>query len=341
MQKMSFLLAGVLILTFIPCITFGATPFYEGKTIRIIVGVSAGGAFDHYARILSRHMGKYIPGKPTIIVENMTGAGGLIAANYLYKIAKPDGLTIAHFNGGLLFSQALEQPGIEFDARKFEYLGAISKENGVLFLTKTSGITNIDQLMAAKTPVKLGGVGVGSYAPDGIIRILKATVGLPLQLVAPYKGGADIRLAAEGGELAGSILAWDAIKMAWSTRLESGQAFVVLQAVPKPLRDLPNVPLAISLAKTEEARQLIDLYVHNNNTFSRLFVLGPGVPKDREEILRKAFQETLKDKEFMEEASKARLGIDPVTGEEIEKAVEGIFKMDSTTINKLKDILYK
>jgi len=325
----------------VPAMSFGAAPFYEGKTVRIIVGVSAGGAFDNYSRILSRHMGKYIPGKPTIIVENMVGAGGLISANHLYRAAKPDGLTIGHFNGGLLFGQVLEQPGIEFDARKFGYLGAISMENSVLWVTKASGISNIEQFMASKTPVKLGGVGIGTYAPDGIIRIWKAVSAFPAQLVTPYKGGADIRLAAEGGELAGSVLSWDAMKSNWGKRFDSGQAAVILQAVPKPLPDLPKVPLGISLAKTEEARQIIDIGIHLNNTFARPYVLGPGIPKDRVQALQKAFMETMKDKDFADECEKAKLSIDPVDGQELEAAVLGTFKTTPALAAKMRDILYK
>ncbi|MEI7673169.1 MAG: tripartite tricarboxylate transporter substrate-binding protein, partial [Deltaproteobacteria bacterium] len=310
----------------------------EGKTIRIVVGVSAGGGFDLYARILSRHMTRYIPGKPTIIVENVTGGGGMICANQLYKLAEPDGLTIGHFNGGLLFGQVLEQAGVEFDARKFGYLGAASKENSVLWLTKASGITNLDQLKAAKTPVKLGATGVGSYARS-IIGIWKEASGIPVQIVGPYKGGADIRLAAEGGEVAGSVLAWDAMKSTWGKRFETGEATVILQATPKPLPDLLKVPLGISLAKTEEGRQLIETGIHLNNIFSRPFVLGPGVPKDRMDILRAAFQNAVKDKAFIDECAKANLGVEPSSGDEIERAVLNSFKTPRTITMKLKDIM--
>jgi len=321
--------------------TLGAAPFYEGKTIRITVGVSAGGGFDNEARILSRHMPKYIPGKPTIIVENVTGAGGLICANQLYKLAAPDGLTFSHFNGGFLFAQVMEQPGIEFDARKFGYLGCVAMENAVLWVTKASGITSFEQFLASKTPVKLGGTGIGAYAPDAIIKIWKAVSPMPIQLVGPYKGGADIRLAAEGGELAGSVLSWDAMKSAWKKRFDAGEAMVILQAVPKPRPDLPNVPLDIRLAKTDEARQLIEVGVHLNNTFARPFVLGPGVPKDRADILRTAFEKTMKDKEFISECEKARLPVDPVSGEALEKAVLGAFQTPRPVIEKLKEITYK
>jgi len=325
-------------IAFIPHITRAAAPFYEGKTIRISVGVSAGGGFDLYARILSRHMPKYIPGKPTIIVENVTGAGGLICANQLYKLAEPDGLTIGHFNGGLLFGQVLEQPGIEFDARRFGYLGAACMENSVLWLTKASGFTHLDQLMASKTPVKLGATGVGSYARS-IIGIWKEVSGMPVQIVGPYKGGADIRLAAEGGEVAGSVLSWDAMKSTWGKRFATGEATVILQAVPKPLPDLPKVPLGIRMAKTEEGRQLIEVGIHLNNTFSRPFVLGPGVPKDRADVLRAAFQKTMDDKEFVGECAKANLSVDPASAEEIENAVLNSFKTPRAIVQKLKDIM--
>ncbi len=341
MKKLLSVTAVIVGIALIPHITLGAAPFYEGKTIRIMVGVSAGGGFDNEARILARHMPKYIPGKPTIIVENVTGAGGLICANQLYKLAAPDGLTLGHFNGGFLFAQVMEQPGIEFDARKFGYLGCVAMENAVLWVTKASGITSFEQFMASKTPIKLGGTGIGAYAPDAIIKIWKAVSGMPVHLVGPYKGGADIRLAAEGGELAGSVLSWDAMKSAWKKRFDSGEATVLLQAVSKPRLDLPNVPLDIRLAKTDEARQLIEVGIHLNNLFARPFVMGPDVPKDRADILRAAFDKTMKDKEFISECEKVKLAVDPVSGEELEKAVLGAFKTPSALVAKLKDIMYK
>jgi tripartite-type tricarboxylate transporter receptor subunit TctC len=341
MRKLSYLIAVIFALTFIPGITFSAAPIYEGKTIRIIVGYSAGGGYDTYARVFSRHIGKHIPGNPNVIVENMTGAGSLISANYLYKVAKPDGLAIGHFNGGLFFNQVLDQPGIEFDARKFEYIGAATTEDCALAFSKASGITSIEKWMASKTPVKMGGVGPGAYAPDNVIRILKAALGLPIQLVSGYKGTADIRLAVESGELAGTTWGWDSMKVTWRKSLEAGDVVVVLQAVPKPLPDLPNVPLAISLAKTDEARLLVEVGVHSPHKFARPFVLSPGVPKEQVQILRNAFEETLKDKDFLAETEKMKLGLNPLTGGDLEKTVAGIFKLDSVMLAKLKDILYK
>ena len=322
-------------------VAFAAAPFYEGKTIRIIVGYSAGGGYDMYARVLSRHMGRHIPGNPTIIVENMTGAGSLISANHLYKVAKPDGLTIGHFNGGLFFNQVLAQPGIEFDARKFEFIGAAVKEEVAFAFMKSSGITSIEKWMSSKTPVKMGGVSPGAFAPDNVIRLVRAALGLPLQLVSGYKGTADIRLACESGELAGTSWGWDSMRSTWRQRLDAGDVVVVLQGVPKPFPDLPTVPLAINLAKTDEARMLIEMGIHSPSLFARPFVLPPGTPKERIQLLRNALMETLKDKEFLGETEKAKLDLGPVTGEELEKAVAGIFKLDANLSAKLNTILFK
>ncbi|MBI4634127.1 MAG: hypothetical protein HY742_09590 [Deltaproteobacteria bacterium] len=320
---------------------FGASSFYDGKTIRIVVGYSAGGGYDTYARVISRHIGKHIPGNPTVIVENMTGAGSLIAANYLYRVAKPDGLTIGHFTGGLFFKQVLQQPGVEFDARKFVFLGAAAKEEGVYAFSKKSGITSMEKWMAAKTPLKMGGVAPGSNSPDNIIRILKAALGLPIQLVSGYKGSPEVRLAIEQGELAGSALGWTAMRSTWRKSLESGDIAVVLQAVPKPFPDLPKVPLAINYAKTDEARQLIEVGIHSPSVFVRPFALPPGTPREQTQILAKAFTDTLKDKGFLAEAEKANLDIEPVSVSELEKSVASLFKLDSAMLTKLKDILFK
>jgi tripartite-type tricarboxylate transporter receptor subunit TctC len=327
-------------LTFIPVIASATAPFYEGKTIRIIVGFSPGGGFDTYARVISRHMGKHIPGNPTMIVENMPGAGSLILANHLYRVAKPDGLTIGYFGGALFFNQLMGQPGIEFDALKFEFIGAAMKQGLVYAFTKKSGITSIEKWMTSKTPVKIGGFSPGAYSDNGI-RIVKAALGLPTQLISGYKGTAEIRLAAESGELAGGCWGWESMRPTWRHSLETGDVVVVLQGVPKPFPDLPNVPVAINLAKTDEARQLIEVGIHYPSIFDRPFVLPPNTPKDRVQILRKALQETLKDKEFLAETEKAKLDLNPVTGEELEKAVAHLFKIDPAMSAKLKEILFK
>jgi tripartite-type tricarboxylate transporter receptor subunit TctC len=316
-----------------------AQDFYKDKTVRIVVGFTAGGGFDAYSRAIARHMTRHIPGHPTIIVENMPGAGSLISANYVYKIAKPDGLTIGHFIGGLLLSQVLGQKGIEFDARKFEYVGAPTYEHPVCAMTKASGITSLDKWFASPSPVKIGGVATGSSNPDNIVRAIKAAIGLPIQLVTGYKGTAEIRLASEGGELAGSCWGWGSVRATWRKGLDSGEVQVVLQITTKPHPDLPSVPLAISYAKTDEARRILETAVYNDSTLVRAYTLPPGTPKDRVQILRQAFQATLRDPAFLAEAEKTRLEINPVSGEEIERTVANLFKIDPAMVAKLRTIL--
>ncbi len=182
--------------------------FFKNKTFRIIVGFAAGGGFDTYSRAIGRHIGKHIPGNPNVIVENMTGAGSLLAANHLYKVAKPDGLTVGNIHGNQVLNQVLGGPGIEFDARRFQWIGVPVKDNGACALTKASGITSLDKWMASKTRVKLGGGGPGDTTTANA-KVLMEALGLPIQLVMGYKGTSDIRLAAESGEVAGACFQWE------------------------------------------------------------------------------------------------------------------------------------
>ena len=182
-----------------------ADDFYKGKTIRIIVGGSAGGGFDTYSRVMARHMGKHIPGHPAIIVENMTARGNPDRSQILHSGAKPDGLAFGIFNGALILGRVLGMKGIDFDMRELEYLGVPVQDSTVCALRKESGVTNMDQWFASKTAIKLGGLGPGNSTSD-VARAIKATLDLPIQLVEGYKGTTEIRLAADAGELQGSLL---------------------------------------------------------------------------------------------------------------------------------------
>jgi tripartite-type tricarboxylate transporter receptor subunit TctC len=315
-------------------------PYYEGKTLRVLVGLAPGGGFDTYARLIGRHLGRHIPGNPVVVVDNVPGAGSILMTNQLYKVYKPDGLTVGHFNGAIILGQVLGQQGIEFDARRFEYLGAAVKEDVVCGLTRASGITSIERWRAARAPVKLGGVATGA-TPDNAARILKAALGLPVQVVSGYKGTSVIRLAAESGEIAGGCWSWESMRATWRTGLESGEVIPVVQIVAKPFPELANVPLAVNLARSEDARRLIEVGVQNSSAFARPFALPPGTPKDRVETLRKAFHATLKDPAFLAEAQKANLEIAPVTGGEMAKLVADVFTLDAGLQAKLKDALYQ
>jgi tripartite-type tricarboxylate transporter receptor subunit TctC len=314
-------------------------PFYRGKTVRIVVGFSPGGGFDVYSRAISRHLGKHLPGNPTVIVENMTGAGSLVAANHIFKVAKPDGLTVGNINGGIFVQQLLGWPGIEFDALKYEHVGVPVKDKSVCVMTKASGFSTMEQWLASKSPLKLGATGPGS-ATHNVPLILKEALNLPIQLVSGYKGIADIRLAAESGELAGVCgWTWDSLKATWGKALDSGDAVVVLQTVSQPIAELPKVPLAISAAKTEAARQLIQAGIHDVSDLTYSYVLPPGTAKDRVQIVRKAFAETMKDPEFLADTNKSKLGIDPMTGDELDQTVARLFKLTPGVVGKLKEVL--
>jgi tripartite-type tricarboxylate transporter receptor subunit TctC len=318
--------------------TLAQDSFFKGKTIRIIVGLSPGGGYDTYSRLVARHLGKHLAGNPTVIVENMPGAASLIAANHLYKVARADGLTIGHFLGGLFMQQLLEKPGIEFDARKFEYIGVPAQDHFVLALSRAAGVTSAEQWMASKRIVKIGGVGTGSPTDD-IPRILVATIGLPVQLVTGYKGTAEVRLAFNSGEVNGVCNAWESLRATWRKELDAGEVNLVLQASGRSHPEMAKIPLAISFARTDEARRLIEVGVHSVPPTARPYVLPPGTPKDRVEILRRAFMDTMKDPELLAEAQKAKLDINPADGKELERSVRDLFALEPALVARLKEIL--
>jgi tripartite-type tricarboxylate transporter receptor subunit TctC len=314
--------------------------FYKGKNVRIIVGLSAGGGYDTYTRAIARHLGKHIPGNPTIIVENMVGAGSLIAANHLYRVAKPDGLTIGHFLGGLFLQQVLGRPGIEFDGRKFEYLGVPTQDNQMLAISKRTGINTVEEWYSSKKVVKFGGVGAGS-ATDDLTKVAIATIRLPIQLVSGYKGTAEVRLAFNSGEIDGLSSAWESFKSTWTKEVENGDIKMILQAIAKPHPELPKVRRVIDYAKTDLDRKVIHVGMHNYNPVARPYLMPPGTPKDRVALLRRAFMATLKDPEFIADATKANLDLNPLSGEDLEKTVREIYDAEPAVVERLKEILLK
>lgn len=340
MHRKLFLLLAVVAagLAVTPGPGFAAESFYQGKLIRIVVGYTPGGGFDTYTRLIARHMGKHVLGNPAVVVENMPGAGSLIAANNIYSIAKPDGLTIGNFISTLIMGQLLGQEGIAFDIRKFELLGSPIRETMVMLCSKKAGITSVEKMMSADPPIKVGGTSFGDMSYNAP-KVLASVVGLPIKLIEGYKGTAEIRLAVESGEVSCTFLGWESAKPSWQRALESGDAVAVLQLADKPHADLPKVPLVSNLAKAEEDRQLIKLSTYGLISITRLYALPPGTPKDRVQILRKAFLDTLKDKEFLAEAKKAKIDVNPVTVEEIKEITNGLFNLRPPTVGRLKDIL--
>ena len=314
--------------------------FYRNKTVRIIVGGSAGGGYDTYTRTIARHLGKHVPGNPTFVVDNMTGAGSLIAANYTYKIAKPDGLTIGHFIGGLILQQVLGKPGIEFEGTKFEYLGVPAQDTTTIGISKSSAVASIDQWLSSKTMLKFGGVGPGA-ATDDVTKVVRATVGLPIQLISGYKGTADIRLAIAGGELHGLTNSWESFKSGWIKEIETGAIVIVMQMLPQRHPELPNVPAIFDFVKNDEARRLVQVGIFDYGAIARPYVFPPKTPKDRVQLLRKGLTATYKDPEFLADVQKARLDMNPISGEDLEKVVARVYRLETPIVAKLKEILLK
>ncbi|MGE5219274.1 MAG: Bug family tripartite tricarboxylate transporter substrate binding protein [Chloroflexota bacterium] len=312
--------------------------FYKGKTIHFVVGGSAGGGYDTYTRLIGRHFAQYVPGKPNVIVENMPGAGMLIAANYIYNSAPRDGTYIGHWSGPLILQHMMGNPAVKFEGRKFGWLGMPTADSLVCITTDRSGVRTAEDWRNAKTPVKLGAIGPGTSGTDDT-KLMAFATGFPLQLIQGYKGTADIRAAAEQGEIGGTCaFGWQSAKVTWVNALRAKEIHVVLQTTLEPHPELKGVPLAVDYAKTEEGKKLLriagDLYGKQ-----RLYSLPPQVPEQRVRALQKAFMDTLKDPQFMAEAEKAKLEISPVDGPGIEKMVNGLYDMEPAIVNRVKQIL--
>ena len=314
-----------------------AQEFYKDKTIRFIVGYSAGGSFDLYTRVIARHFSNHVPGSPTTLVENMTGASGIIAANHLYNIAKPDGLTIGAWAAPLVLQQIMGNEAVKFDARKFGYLGVPSPYDTVCTFNDKSGIATIDDWFKAKRPMKISSIGPGTSTSD-IPRLLKAALNLPLDVLEGYKGGADARLAVESGEVDGYCGSWQTVETVWRSAYESGKIHAVLQASLQSHPRYKKVPLAINYAKTDLAKQLVTV-ADSAHGAQFPYTVPPGMAKDRLELLQKAFVDTLKDPEFLAEAKKAKLDIEVIDGPTIAKKFGALFELQPDTVAKLKEVL--
>ena len=311
--------------------------FYKDKTVRFVVGYSAGGSFDLYSRMIARHFAKHVPGNPTVIVENMTGAGGIIAANYIFNQAKPDGLTIGAWAAPLILQHIMGNDATKFDGRKFGYLGVPSPYDTLCTFNKESGIKTVEDWSAAKRPLKISSIGPGTSTSD-VPKLLKEALGLPLQIVEGYKGGADARIAVESGEVDGYCGSWQTVKTVWRGAFESGKIRAVLLATLKPNPDLKDVPLAIKYAKSDEARLLLRV-ADSAHGAQFPYSVPPGVPRDRLQVLQKAFLDALKDPELLAEAKKSDIDIDPIDGPTTAKTFAGLYEIDPAMAERLKAIL--
>jgi tripartite-type tricarboxylate transporter receptor subunit TctC len=314
-----------------------AQEFYKDKMITFIVGYSPGGIYDQYTRLIARHITKYIPGQPNTIVENMTGAGGIIAANHLYNRAKPDGLTVAAWASPLILQQIMGNDATKFDARKVGWVGIPGPYDTACHFNRESGIKTVDDWFVSKRPVKISSIGPGTGLSD-VPKLLKAALGLPLEVVEGYKGGAEARVAVENGEVDGLCASWQATKISWRSQMDSGKIQVVLQATLKSHPDLKDVPLANNYAKTDEARILLKV-ADNVHVYQFPYSVAPGTPPERLQILQQAFIKTLRDAELVAEAKKAQLEVNAIDGPTTAKTFAGLYELSPALIAKLKELL--
>ncbi len=311
----------------------------QQRTLTFIVGAGAGSVFDNDTRTLARHIGRHLPSRPKVVVRNMAGGGGSVAAEYLYRTAKPDGRTVGNWAGSLIHKQIYGSKDVKIDTRRFAWVGAIATLHPVCVLTKASGISDLAAWSGAKKPVKLGGIGHNDAATS-MSRVFGAALGLPVKLIGGYRGPVNVRLAADNQEVQGGCWYWQAVKKAWQKLLAAREAQVVLQAMTKPHPDLPSVPNGLDLAKTEEARMLLTYGVHDPAKIARAYSLPPGTPDEQVAILRKAFADTVADPSFVAEAKGLGLEVRPLGGAEIEKTVQGLFKLSPKLIVKLRKVLF-
>lgn len=314
-----------------------AQDFYKDKTIRFIVGQAAGGGYDTYTRTIARYMGKFISGGPTTVVDNMTGAGSLVAANYLYNNAKPDGLSVANWNSALVFNQAMGDANIKFDARKFGWLGAPSKSVPVCLIMGFAGPKTIDEIVKSAKTLRMGGTGPGSHSIDMPL-MLNKMLGTKLTVVSGYQGTAQIKIALQRREVDGHCTNWDSI-LATQKDLLDGKGddrlipFILHARVPEP--EGKSVTLVSEAIKDENHLRAYRVYMAQME-YSRPLTIAPNTPKERLEILRRAFKATLADSDFLAQATKLKLDINPVSGEESEKWVSEVLSISPKMKEELK-----
>lgn len=318
-------------------VTARAQDAFKDKTLTFIVGYSPGGTYDQYARLMARHIGKYLPGNPARIVENMTGAGGIIAANHLYNRVKPDGLTMAAWASPLILQHIMGNDAIQFDPRKVGWVGIPAPYDTACHFGAHSGIRTMDDWLKSKRPLKIASIGPGTSLSD-VPKLLKAALNLPLDMVEGYKGGAEARIAVESGEADGLCGSWQATKVTWRSQVESGKIHVVLQATLKSHPDLKKVPLAINYAKTEEAKTLLRV-ADNVHVYQFPFSTAPGTAPERLKTLQGAFVKTFRDKELVAEANKAQLEVEPIDGAATAKTFNSLYDLSPALVARLKELL--
>lgn len=324
---------------------YAQTPYYQGKTMTIIVGTGAGDLYDLYARAIALHIGKYIPGGPSIIVQNMPGAGHMIAANYLYNIAKPDGLTLGAVNAGLYFEQLIGRAEVKFDWTKYNWIGNATKSPQVLYMRADSPFKTIEDVRSAKEPPKCGTTGLGNMG-NLVPKLLEETITAKFNMVTGYQGGNEIDLAVERGEIQCRSLSTEAYfsREPFHSWRKNGFSRELVQGGRVRIEKLANVPTIYELLdkyKTPLPGRRLATALLASGEFHRPYLAPPKLSAELVKTLREAFNKTMKDPEFLAEAKRKRLDIDATTGEEVEALTREAMSQSPEVIERLKKMMGK
>ncbi len=314
-----------------------AAEFYKGKQLTIIGSTDPGGAYDTHARILARHIGKHIPGHPNIIVQNMPGANGLKTTNYMANAAPHDGSVIAGVHSSVPTAPLTSPDGVQFDVNKLSWLGSITKDTFVGYVWHTAPIQGLND--AKTTPIIMGGTGVGAAGVDMAI-LANDFFGFKFKIVTGYKSATEVRIAIERGEVQGTFMTnWPDVKAGQAAWLRENKIRVISQYGFEPHPDLPDVPLFIDQAKTDADRQALLLMLARQE-FGKPYFAPPDIPADRLAILRRAFDDTMKDREFVAETNKAGLGVDgPLSGEALAAIVAKVAATPRSAVARIEQAI--
>jgi len=296
--------------------------FYRGKTIQLLIGYTAGGGYDLNARVLARHMGKHIPGNPNIVPQNMAGAGSLRLANFLYNVAPKDGTAIGMVGRGMAMEPLIGGSATQYDARRYAWIGSVSDQVSLCATWHTSKVKSWDDMR--KTDFTVGGEGSGSD-PDMFATMIRSIFGVKIRLVSGYPGGNEINLAMERGEVDGRCgWSWSSIKITKPDWLKNKRINLALQMALHKNSELADVPLIMDFARNDRERQILKL-VLSRQEMGWPFTAPPGLPKERADALRAAFDATMKDPEYLAEAQQRRLDINPMSGAAIDKLIAELY----------------
>ena len=336
-------LLGLVVILFQFSLVLAQTPFYQNKTIQVVIGSAPGGLYDRWGRLFAQHMGKYIPGNPNLVAQNMPGGGSMIATNYLYGLAKPDGLTIGMFQTFMYLQQLVGVPEVKYDVRKFNWLGSQEKGQMMLYIRTDSPYKSMDDILKAKEPPKCGGSGASDQTAL-LTRLLEETIGARFIRVLGYPGGSEVDLAMERSEVVcrATRITVHFSREPFVTWDKKGFDRHLVQAGKKRdprLTDVPTIYELMDRYKTSEAGRRLAQVILSGDELGRPMIAPPGVSADRVKILREAYNRALKDPELMAEVTKSRLDMEPSTGEEIEAIVKEIMDQPPEVIALVKKIL--